>query len=87
MARQFEGFQVQCVRSSTTPFLAALPSMAWLVATSQVRHSVIKEADKSIQSVLKTKPPAGGFFFGDPSNAIHTQLQFAFLTRGELIGF
>ena len=49
-------------------------------ATTQIRNSVIKEADKSIQSVLKSKPPADGYFFGDPSDAIQSQMSYAFMS-------
>lgn len=49
------------------------------LATTQVRNAVIKEADKSIQSILKSKPPSNGFFFGDPSEAIHSRMQYEFM--------
>ena len=48
-------------------------------STSLVRQAVVKEADKSIQSILETKPPANGFFFGDPSEALQSRMQYEFM--------
>ena len=50
------------------------------LATSLVRQNVVKEADKAIQSVLKTKLPADGFYFGNPSDAIQSSMQYAFMS-------
>ena len=50
------------------------------LASTSVRQNVIKEADKSIQSVLKTKPPSDGYFFGNPADAIHAQMSYAYMS-------
>ena len=49
-------------------------------AVAQIRKGVTAAADDSIKSVLKSKPPAGGFFFGDPADALHAQLSYAFMS-------
>ena len=49
-------------------------------AVTQIRKGVIASADESIKSVLKSKPPADGFFFGDPADALHAQLSYAFMS-------
>ena len=59
---------------------ASCCAAAYGYASWQVRQSVIKEADKSIQSVLRSKPPADGFYFGDPADAIHSQMSYAFMS-------
>ena len=50
------------------------------LASWQVRQAVIKEADKSIQSILRSKPPSNGFYFGDPVDAIHAQMSYAYMS-------
>ena len=49
-------------------------------ASSHVRQGIIAEADKSIQSVLRSKFPDKGFYFGDPTDAIQSQMQYAFMS-------
>ena len=49
-------------------------------AVSQIRKGVIASADDAIKSVLKSKPPAAGFYFGDPADALHAQLSYAFMS-------
>ena len=49
-------------------------------ASWEVRQAVIKEADKSIQSILRSKPPSDGFYFGDPAASIHAQMSYAFMS-------
>ena len=49
-------------------------------AVSQIRKGVTAAADDAIKSVLKSKPPTGGFFFGDPADALHAQLSYAFMS-------
>ena len=59
---------------------ASCCAAAYGYASWQVRQSVTKEADKSIQSILRSKPPADGFYFGDPADAIHAQMSYAFMS-------
>ena len=49
-------------------------------AVSQIRKGVTAAADDAVKSVLKSKPPAGGYFFGDPADALHAQLSYAFMS-------
>ena len=49
-------------------------------AVTQIRKGVIASADESIKSVLKSKPPADGFYFGNPADALHAQLSYAFMS-------
>ena len=59
---------------------ASCCAAAYGYASWQVRQSVTKEADKSIQSVLRSKPPADGFYFGNPADAIHAQMSYAYMS-------
>ena len=49
-------------------------------ATSAVRNGVISAADSTVKSVLQSKPPADGFFFGNPQEALHSTLSYAFMS-------
>ena len=59
---------------------ASCNAAAYGYASWQVRQAVIKEADKSIQSVLRSKPPSNGFYFGDPADSIHAQMSYAYMS-------
>ena len=37
-------------------------------------------ADSSVKSVLQSEPPADDFYFGNPQNALHTSVSYAFMT-------
>lgn len=49
-------------------------------AVSTVRSGVISAADSTVKSVLQSKPPADGFFFGNPQEALHSTLSYAFMS-------
>ena len=46
-------------------------------AITAIRSGVIKNPGEAVQLVLRTSPPADGFFFGDPSSQVHNSLYFA----------
>ena len=49
-------------------------------AITAIRTGVVKSAGEAIQLVLRSSPPAGGFFFGDPSSQVHSSLNFALMS-------
>ena len=50
-------------------------------AVSTIRNGVLAAADSAIKSVLKDSPPSEGFFFGNPSDELHSQVQLEFMTK------
>ena len=49
-------------------------------ATSAIRAGVVRHADPSIQSVLRSSPPSSDFFFGNPATQVSSSLRMAFLS-------
>ena len=46
-------------------------------AIAAIHTGVVKNAGEAIQPVLRSSPPSGGFFFGDPSSQVYNLLNFA----------
>ena len=49
-------------------------------STSTIRAGVIRHADPSIQSVLRSSPPSSEFFFGDPAAQVSSSMNLAVIS-------
>ena len=49
-------------------------------AITAIRSGVIKNVGEAVQPVLRSSPPADGFFFGDPSSQVRNSLNFAMMS-------
>ena len=49
-------------------------------SASTIRAGVVRLADSSIQSVLRSSPPSSGFFFGDPAAQVSSSMNLAVMS-------
>ena len=49
-------------------------------STSTIRAGVIRHADSSIQSVLRSSPPSSEYFFGDPAAQVSSSMNLAVMS-------
>jgi len=68
-------------RMVTTPIndVTRLSSSLYARSVCNVRAGVVEAADEAVRPFLRRAPPSEGFFFGNPTDALATSMNFAYL--------
>jgi len=68
-------------REITTPCndLARFSASLYAKAVCNVRAGVVEASDEAVRPFLRRAPPSEGFFFGNPTDALATSMNFAYL--------